>query len=79
MQLRPAALSGGEKQRVAIAPALADEPQLPFADQPTRALGPATRPARADNPPRDHPPPRPPAHTRAPSPDIVRSPAIENI
>lgn len=36
--LRPAALSGGEKQRVAIACALAKAPQIIFADEPTSAL-----------------------------------------
>ncbi len=36
--LRPASLSGGEKQRVAIAMALAKQPKLVFADEPTSAL-----------------------------------------
>jgi len=36
--LRPDALSGGEKQRVAIACALAKSPQIIFADEPTSAL-----------------------------------------
>jgi putative ABC transport system ATP-binding protein len=36
--LRPEALSGGEKQRVAIACALAKAPQIIFADEPTSAL-----------------------------------------
>ncbi|MDO5604316.1 MAG: ABC transporter ATP-binding protein [Paracoccus sp. (in: a-proteobacteria)] len=36
--LRPAALSGGEKQRVAIAIALAKRPAIIFADEPTSAL-----------------------------------------
>ncbi|MDQ2972208.1 MAG: ABC transporter ATP-binding protein, partial [Pseudomonadota bacterium] len=38
MQLRPAELSGGEKQRVCVARAMMNDPEVIFADEPTASL-----------------------------------------